>query len=67
VLELEFLPEWYPRRRRRNRRLAQFCVIGLAALVVAAGLLARVSSPPTHDRSAVGPITANPDGPPRKR
>ena len=48
MLELEFLPEWYP-RRRRNRRIVQFCVIGLAALIAAASV-SRLPSPSNRDR-----------------
>ncbi len=59
MLELEFLPAWYPRRRIRNRRIAQTAVVGLSALVVATSLWKRHASGPVGDGLAVRPI-ANP-------
>ena len=58
MLELEFLPEWYPRRRRRHRRIAQFLIAGLVALVAGTWSLHQDSSRPTRDRPAARPITA---------
>ena len=58
MLELEFLPEWYPRRRRRNRRIARFFIAGLVTLVVAAASSPKLSSRPPGDHPAAYPIFA---------